>query len=71
ISAKLPKPSGIAYADGVMTWKPVEGAAGYIVYDGDDIVAIVTEPRAELPGVKTSLKVRAVSPTGAKGLLGT
>lgn len=71
ISAKLPAPTNLNYADGVMTWNAVDGASGYLVYDGDDIVAVVSEPRAELPTVKTSLKVRAVNRYGAKGLLGT
>lgn len=68
IAIKLPAPKGLTFADGILTWEPVEGAAGYIVYDGDNIAAITDQPSANIGTVKNSLKVRAVNRYGAKGL---
>ena len=36
IVPSLPSPDNIKIEDGVLTWDSVAGAAGYIVYYGDD-----------------------------------
>ncbi len=64
---KLPAPKGLKYEDGTLSWQPVDGAAGYIVYDGDRIIAAVTDTSLPVTDVRTSFKVRAVNPYGAKG----
>lgn len=68
ISAKLPAPEGLKLENGRLSWLPVEGAAGYIVFDGDRIVATATDTEIAIPEVRNSLKVKAVNRFGAKGL---
>ncbi len=67
IMEKLRAPKGYAYTDGVLSWEPVKGASGYIVYDGDDIIGITTDTSFSAPTINTALKVRAVNPYGALG----
>lgn len=64
---RLPAPTELKYEDGTLSWQPVEGAAGYIVYDGDHIITATEATSLSVPQIKTSLKVRAVNPWGAKG----
>lgn len=69
---RLDAPKGLTIEGETLSWEPVEGAAGYIVYDGDDIIATVTEPSATVPAkVKCSYKVRAVNASGVPGNLAT
>lgn len=70
IMVKLPAPKNLAYTDGKFSWQPVNGAAGYIVYDGDEIIATTTATSFTRPEIATALKVRAVNSYGAKGKLG-
>ena len=71
MTEELASPRDIALSSGLLTWSPVEGAAGYMVYDGDDIIGLVTEPSFKLESpVKVSLKVRAVNPWGVPGNIG-
>lgn len=38
---KLSAPANVAYANGVLSWDAVDGAEGYVVFDGDDRVGDV------------------------------
>lgn len=67
---KLDAPKEMTYTDGTLSWKPVEGAAGYIVYDGDDIIAVTDATSVNAPAINTALKVRAVNRYGSQGRLG-
>lgn len=71
MTAVLPAPRNITLTDGLLSWNPVDGAAGYMVCDGNDIIGLVSEPsfRLETP-VKVSLKVRAINPWGVPGNTG-
>lgn len=61
-------PRGLTLSDEGLTWEPVEGAIGYVVYDGDEIVALTTEPHAMVPEhMKCSYKVHAVNAAGVIG----
>ena len=67
---KLNAPKEITYTGGTLSWKPSEGAAGYIVYDGDDIIAVTDATSVNAPAINTALKVRAVNRYGSQGRLG-
>lgn len=67
---RLAAPRGFSYEDGVLAWEPVKDAAGYVVYDGSDIIATTTDTSCSVPEVKTALKVRAVNEYGSLGKQG-
>lgn len=67
--APLPAPRNVKTENGTLSWSPVEGAAGYLVYDGDDIIAVTDATSVPVGKVKTALKLRAVNKYGSKGLL--
>lgn len=69
--AHIAAPRNLTLSGDVLSWDGVEGAIGYIVYDGDDIVLTTTETSAAVPvPVKCSYKVRAVNTAGVPGKLG-
>ncbi|MDE6378576.1 MAG: hypothetical protein K2K72_07520, partial [Duncaniella sp.] len=59
-------PSGFSVSPTAVTWQPVEGAAGYLVLEGDKVVAFIADPSwrpaddTDLAGVS----VKAVSASG-------
>ena len=68
---RLPAPRGLKAEGGKLTWEPVEGAAGYIVYDGDTIVGLTTECVLTVSGAPVwAYKVRAVNAAGIPGKVG-
>lgn len=68
--AQIAAPTKLTLDGDVLSWEPVEGAIGYIVYDGDNIVATTTDTSAKVSvPVKCSFKVRAVNPSGVPGKL--
>lgn len=67
---KLPAPKNLNYNDGVLTWDNVEGAAGYVIYDGDEITGVTSDTSFNVPEIKTALKVRAANRYGSQGILG-
>ncbi len=67
---KLNAPKGMTYTDGVLTWDGVKDAAGYVVYDGDEIIATTTDTSCSVPQINTALMVRAVNKFGSLGKLG-
>lgn len=68
MTTPLPAPAGLTYSGGLLSWQPVDGASGYIVYDGDSIIAVTETTEMAVPRVGNSLKVRAVNKYGVKGL---
>lgn len=68
---KLNAPKGFKYIDGILSWDTVPGAAGYIIYDGDEIIGITADTTFSAPVIKTALQVRAVNKYGSQGKLGT
>ncbi|MCM1076548.1 MAG: pectinesterase family protein [Bacteroides sp.] len=68
--SELAAPRGLAYTDGTLSWEKVNDAAGYVVYDGDEVISITTDTSCYAPEIKTALKVRAVNKYGSQGKLG-
>ncbi len=68
---RLDAPGDFRLDEGVISWNAVEGAVGYIVYDGDNIIAITdsTSLKPESP-LRLSLKIRAINRYGVPGKLG-
>lgn len=71
IMKKLNAPKGFKYIDGILSWDTVPEAAGYIIYDGDEIIGITADTTFSAPEIKTALQVRAVNKYGSQGKLGT
>ena len=66
---KLPAPQNLKKQGTKITWKAVSDAAGYIIFDNDQVVGFAQEPIYTLPSeVKGNLKVCAVNRYGSLGL---
>jgi len=67
--SQLPSPSNVSISSNTVKWEPVPEARGYIVLDGDEVVALTTATSCTLPhDVKNSLKVRAINAYGSLGI---
>ena len=61
-------PRDLAYQEGKFSWNAVKGAAGYIIYDGENIVGFTTTDTSfPVSKINYTLKVCAVNPYGALG----
>ena len=66
---KLPAPQNLKKQGTKITWKAVSDAAGYIIFDNDQVVGFAQKPVFETGFVmKGNLKVRAVNRYGSLGL---
>ncbi len=66
---KLPAPQNLKKQGTKITWKAVSDAAGYIIFDNDQVVGFAQKPVFETRFVmKGNLKVRAVNRYGSLGL---
>ena len=66
---KLPAPQNLKKQGTKITWKAVSDAAGYIIFDNDQVVGFAQKPVFETGSVmKGNLKVRAVNRYGSLGL---
>lgn len=63
----LPAVSGLVRTDGLLEWAPVEGAVGYVVFDGDDIIATVAGTSCLVGKVNRAIRVRPVNSAGSMG----
>lgn len=69
IMDKLPAPGSLNQKDQELKWKSVDGAIGYIVFDGDQIVGMTYHTSLALPGYPVaSLQVCAVNRYGSLGM---
>lgn len=62
-------PTGVSLNDGVFTWTPVEGAAGYLIYKDGRYLGNTSQPTFADAGYDTSARytLRSVSTTGCLG----
>lgn len=68
--ARLDAPGNFSLEEGTLTWDAVDGAAGYILYDGNEIIAITADTSLKLDSpLKLSLKIRAINRYGVPGKL--
>ena len=63
----LPAVRNLTCTDGLLEWEPVEGAVGYVIFDGDDIIATVTGTSHRLDKVNRAIRIRPVNPAGSMG----
>lgn len=65
---QLDAPCDLTCRNGVFSWKPVKGAAGYIVFDGECIIGFtVADTFFPVSDINYTLKVCAVNKYGAVG----
>ncbi len=65
---QMDAPRDLAYQEGKFSWNAVKGAAGYIIYDGENIVGFTTTDTSfPVSKINYTLKVCAVNPYGALG----
>lgn len=63
----LPAVSNLTYADGVLNWDAVDGAVGYVIFDGDDIIGTTTGTSMPITKVNRAIRVRPVNEAGSMG----
>ena len=63
----LPAVRNLTCTDGLLEWEPVEGAVGYVIFDGDDIIVTVTGTSHRLDKVNRAIRIRPVNPAGSMG----
>lgn len=72
IMEKLPAPKVLGKKKQTLKWEAVDGAIGYIVFDGDKILDMTCDTSLTLPGYPAvSLQVCAVNRYGALGIKAT
>lgn len=70
--SRLDSPRSLKLESTILSWQPVEGAIGYIVYDGDKIVGLTDTCRCNVNERPVwAYKVLAVSASGVPGCPGS
>lgn len=65
--APLPAVKNLTYSDGLLRWDAVDGAIGYVIFDGDKIIGTVTDTYMPIEKIDRALRVRAVNAAGSMG----
>lgn len=69
--SRLDRPRNLALEGETLSWDAVEGAIGYIVYDGQTILGTTDGLTFQVPArPRWSYQVKAVNPSGIPGLTG-
>lgn len=63
----LPAVKNFTCTDGLLEWSPVDGAVGYVIFDGDDIIATVSGTSHRVDKVNRALRIRPVNSAGSMG----
>ncbi|MDE6370027.1 MAG: pectin esterase, partial [Duncaniella sp.] len=67
--APLPAVRNLTYSDGMLRWDAVDGAIGYVIFDGDKIIGSVSETYMPIEKIDRALRIRAVNESGSMGLM--
>lgn len=63
----LPAVKNLTCTDGVLAWDAVDGAVGYVIFDGDEIAGTTTATSMPLNKVNRAIRVRPVNEAGSMG----
>lgn len=63
----LPAVRNLSRSDGNLIWDAVDGAIGYVIFDGDNIIGTVTGTSMPLGKVNRAIRIRPVNEAGSMG----
>ncbi len=69
ILCMAPKSPVVKCEQGFISWKPIQGARGYVVCKGDKVVEITTDTKYAVDGKPSLYTVQSVSKTGSLSII--